>query len=104
MNRRTMLRAFIALPLLLGCGGPRDARAATETYRTEGTVRWIASDRTRVRIRHEDIPGFMRAMTMPFDVSPKLIVGLNEGARVKFTFEVRADDALVITSLQKVGP
>lgn len=62
---------------------------AAETYKTKGTVRSFGKDRKYVNIAHEDIPGYMMAMTMSFDPrSPTQLDGLNPGDKVKVTFTV----------------
>lgn len=101
MQRRRFLVFALALPLV--ATAPRLARAASQTYRTRGIVRYIAQDRRRVRIRHDDIPGFMKAMTMPFDATPALLAGVAEGDHVSFTFEARDDGSCVIVSLARVA-
>ena len=101
MNRRGFL--VLALALSASAVTTRAARAAAQRYGTRGVVRYVAKDRTRVRIRHEDIPGFMKAMTMPFDVDPKLIAGVAEGDHVSFTFEARDDGSNVILTLARVA-
>jgi protein SCO1/2 len=101
MPRRRFL--VLSLGLFISTAAPRAAFAATQTYRTRGTIRHIAKDRRRVRIRHDDIPGFMKAMTMPFDADPKLLAGVAEGDHVTFTFEAREDGSCVIVALAASG-
>lgn len=105
MKRRSFLALVFALPVSAASvlAAHREARAATERYRTRGTVRHIANDRTRVRIRHDDIPGFMKAMTMPFDAHPALLSNVSVGDRVAFTFDARDDGSCVIVSLVHVA-
>jgi Cu/Ag efflux protein CusF len=63
--------------------------AAPATYKTKGTVQSFGKDRKYVNIAHEDIPGYMMAMTMSFDPrSPSQLDGLNPGDKVKLTFTV----------------
>ena len=48
-----------------------------------GTI--ISVEEEHVLIDHEDLPGFMDAMTMTFSVSdPELLNGLEDGTRVRF--------------------
>ncbi len=101
MKRRRFLVFALAVPLVATT--PRLARAAAQTYRTRGIVRYIAKDRTRVRIRHDDIPGFMKAMTMPFDATPALLAGVAEGDHVSFTFEAHDDGSCVIVALARAA-
>ena len=49
----------------------------TRVYEVRGIVRGFAPDRSTVDIQHEEIPGFMPSMTMPFTVKEqKEITGL----------------------------
>lgn len=102
MRRRGFFALLLSLPFALA--PLRAAHAAPERYTTRGVVRHVAKDRTRVRIRHEEIPGFMKAMTMPFDAAPKVLVGVAEGDHVRFTFEARDDGSNVIVELTRVTP
>ena len=67
---------------LLACGsGP-------PTYTIDGVVVDVtAAD--EVVLDHEDVPGLMGPMTMPFHVRrPELLVGLTPGDKVRTTFEI----------------
>ncbi len=82
LNRRTGLVLACGLALAGGCGQPTaeptaappspNASAApnveTREYALKGEVRKINKDGRELVIRHEEIPGFMTAMTMPFTV------------------------------------
>lgn len=63
------MRIFTAVSLLLGllasaaCSGP-DRRE----YKLEGQVLSLTADHTTAMIKHEEIPGFMSAMTMQYQV------------------------------------
>jgi protein SCO1/2 len=86
----------LALGLLLlivaGCRQqpPPPAPVATTTdYRLAGIVRSVQRESGQVVIRHEDIPGFMKAMTMPFPVKDRtLLDDLRAGDDVKGTLRV----------------
>lgn len=54
-------------------GSPSRVDRAARSYRLVGTVRGVERGGGRVLIRHEAIPGYMPAMTMPFDVSGEAI-------------------------------
>jgi protein SCO1/2 len=95
-----------------GCGGmsgPESAaaparppalerrRTATVTdYPLRGVVRSVAPESGRVLIRHEAIPGFMGAMTMPFAPADRAILGtLHPGDEVAGTLRVEQEDGAV---------
>jgi protein SCO1/2 len=95
-------RLLLALPLaalLLAC-----RVSPSEVYEVNGTVRGVDAAKGLVQIEHEEIPGFMPAMTMSFDVaSADLLEGVTPGARVRFTLE-RSGTKLRITELEVVAP
>lgn len=95
-------RWSVALILLLGsagCGGSSSPRQ----YELRGQIIGLQPERREVLIKHEDIRGFMPAMTMPFKVrDPKLLDGRAPGDLVTATLEVTTDDAW-LTTLVKTG-
>jgi protein SCO1/2 len=100
-----------------GCGGQPDAadsgRAAApiaqatssnlQTFMVKGVVRELRpADRTVV-IQHEDIPGYMKAMTMPFEVrDTNELAGLAAGDQVEFRMLVTEKEGW-IDRLIRVG-
>ena len=80
--------------LLCGCTGPTEKPVATEVkaYRIVGVVRKVEADAAKVTIAHEDIPGFMPAMTMPFKVKIKeSLDDVREGDKVEATLTIYPD-------------
>src|SRR5262249_49646285 len=78
-----------------GCGRSPDPRAsgvaltATSTnqrvYQAKGVVIAVKPREKSVEIKHEEIPNFMPAMTMPFDVKDtNELAGLSPGDTVSF--------------------
>jgi len=97
--RRIALGCLAALVALAGCGLERE-----ETYRATGFVQSVDAANKQVTISHEEIPGFMPAMTMNFDVAkPELLDGVGPGARVEFELH-RSATVLRIDSLRVVAP
>jgi protein SCO1/2 len=86
---------FTSLLLLISCGSsPREERGP-KVYEGVGTLVRIESD--RVTLDHEDIPGFMEAMTMSFPLEDaSSLSGLEEGMRVKFRVEVDGSSYAVV--------
>ncbi len=71
-----MAATILAAGTLLACSSkpqapaaekPPAARAVTQ-YELRGVVVAVDSGKRELRIKHEDIPGYMRAMTMDFPV------------------------------------
>ncbi|MFM7593308.1 MAG: SCO family protein [Isosphaeraceae bacterium] len=85
-------------------GGAVDKpQAVVKTYKLKGIVRKIEKESGQVMIRHEEIPGYMKAMTMPFDLKGQEVLGeLFPGDEVEGELVVKADDielkGLVITN------
>jgi protein SCO1/2 len=89
----------LSLALLLGaCGG-----AADREYKLQGQILTVAPDHKEASIKHEDIPGFMSAMTMPYDVKdPKEYEPLKPGDLVNAKLVV-TDNAAYLEDVTKVG-
>lgn len=66
---------------------PPATKGGPQHYDAQGTIVRIEGE--YVLIDHEDVPGFMDAMTMTFPVSdPSVLEGLEQGARVSFRIVV----------------
>ncbi len=86
----------LALAAASGCQSP--AQAADKTHDGVGTIQNIGASPAYVIIAHEEIPGYMVAMTMQFMAkSPDQLAGLALGDRVAFTFT----DKFVLTAIRK---
>jgi protein SCO1/2 len=85
--------------------GSASEPAGTEAadYVLRGVVRSVKQDSGKVVIRHEAIPGFMSAMTMPFPLADRALLDtLREGDEVEGTLRVERRDGAV-TDYQLVG-
>ncbi len=95
---RHALVPLLALALL-ACG-----LRGTETYQVTGVVQSVDLESGQIRIAHDDIAGFMPAMTMNFDVvRSDLLVVAAAGDRVRFELERNAT-LLRITKIENLGP
>ena len=89
---KMLLTACIAVALL-SCGRPADSNEKGDHYDTRGVVRGFSPDRSTVEIQHEDIPGFMPSMTMPFLArDSKQIAELKTGDAISFRIAVTQKD------------
>ena len=80
MRSVTLALTLSAALLSSACGGRSE-----ETHAGVGIVREVDFEARRVVIDHEEIPGFLKAMTMGFDVSdPAMLEGLRRGQSVEF--------------------
>ena len=99
------MRIFTAFSLGLAllaaaCGGGSSDR---REYKLQGQVLSIQPDHKQAVIRHEDIPGFMSAMTMPYDVKdPKEYEPLKPGDLINAKLVV-LPTAAYLEEVKKVG-
>jgi len=90
--QKILLAACIALALI-GCGRSTNSDERADHYDTRGMVRGFSPDRSTIEIQHEDIPGFMPSMTMPFVArDPKQIADLKTGDAISFRMAVTKKD------------
>jgi protein SCO1/2 len=77
--------------------GSRSGHRVSKDYPLRGVVRSVAVESGSVVIRHEAIPGFMSAMTMPFQpADPAILPTLKPGDRVEGTLRVQMQDGAVM--------
>jgi protein SCO1/2 len=57
--------------LLASCDRGADSTNPERYYQVHGIIRGLSPDREIVEIQHEDVPGFMPSMTMPFGLRNK---------------------------------
>jgi protein SCO1 len=78
---------------LLGCGRSTNPDVGGQHYDTRGVVRGFSPDRSTIEIQHENIPGFMPSMTMPFIARDrKEIANLKTGDAISFRVTVTQKD------------
>lgn len=91
---------LLAVSVLAGCNRQS---ADTRQYTVQGQVLSVASDRQQATIKHEEIKGFMAAMTMPYKMKdPKVLDSIAPGDLVSATLLVVPNNAY-ITEVKKVG-
>src|SRR3954467_10785306 len=97
---RTCIAFSLALALVAAaCGGPADRRE----YTLQGQILSIAPDHKEANIKHEEIKGFMSAMTMPYKVrDQKEYADRTPGDLVNATLVVVSNDAY-LKDVKKVG-
>jgi protein SCO1 len=90
-------RASVWLFLLAACA------ASTREYPLKGQVLGIDQQRSEILVRHEEIPGWMEAMTMPFTVRDRrLIAHLAVGDLITARLVVSDTDAY-LRDITKIG-
>ena len=96
------MHALRTATLLLVAGFLLACAPAEERYRVEGTVTGVLRDGRELIVDHEQIPGFMEAMEMRFDVAEDEQVRartLATGARLRFDL-VTTGEAMWIENLE----
>ena len=74
----------------------------SSSYSTAGVVKSIDTSDKSILIKHEDIPGFMKAMTMLFELRDlDQVKGIAAGDNIKFTFTDEGNGRLVIQTIAK---
>jgi protein SCO1/2 len=98
MERRVLL-SFVLLvvaPLWIAC-------SSAKNYAAHGVVITLLPEDDQLVVAHDDIPGFMPAMTMNFYVAdPKLFKNLEPGAEIDFVLEVNGS-RYKITQIKVTG-
>src|SRR5215831_9622188 len=90
--QKILLCCCMALALL-GCGRSTNSEEGADHYDTRGVVRGFSPDRSTIEIQHENIPGFMPSMTMPFVTrDPTEIADLKTGDAISFRMAVTQKD------------
>ncbi len=84
------------------CSAPPKPVNARE-FPLTGEILSIKPDRSEVRVKHDEVKGFMDAMTMWFTIKdPRLLDGLAPGDLVKATLVITDEDSY-LTGLAKTG-
>jgi len=95
------LAVSVLLVLLSGCGRPPpDPGAASgesiTNYDVRGVVLSLTPEEKSVVVRHEEIPGYMIAMTMPLEVrDTNELAGLHPGDGIRFRMRVTETDGWI---------
>lgn len=86
---RTLVWSFVVAACAAACA-PDGVAPPDTTQHFDGTGTLVAIEDGKLLIDHEEIPGFMDAMTMTFPLEdPALLEGLEPGVRVAFRVAVR---------------
>lgn len=111
---RAILTVFVAALFVVACSGGEstsqeqsepaasESVAAQQNFEGKGVVEAIDLEAGQVTLTHENIEGFMNAMTMPFDVKNSAILEeLEDGMEVNFTVVVEADGTYYINRIER---
>ena len=95
---------FVAiLALMLGACSGEAPQVDRREFTLQGQILSVSADHTQAVVKHEDIPGFMAAMTMPYHArDPKDFESLKPGDLITATLVVLTSDAY-LEKVRKVG-
>jgi Cu/Ag efflux protein CusF len=77
------------------------ADAAPQTHPLRGVVTGVLPDKGALLVKHEEIPGVMRAMTMMFKVEPEVLARVKQGDAIKARMS-RRDDGWWLSEVEVV--
>lgn len=102
--RQTHLLLIPIVLFVAACSGPSSApQPKPRQYTLTGQILEVRSGGAELVIRHDDIPGFMPGMTMPFRVKdPSLAKGRVAGDLIRATLMVTDDESWLAT-VEKTG-
>src|SRR5881227_1138164 len=93
----------VALCLCLSLAGAACTTPDQRTFTLQGQVLSLEPARKQLTVKHEEIKGFMPAMTMPYEVrDEKLLTGLAAGDLINATLVVVSNGAY-LSRITKVG-
>jgi protein SCO1/2 len=96
--RARFLSCFAAILVVSAC-----ARSDERMFTLEGQVISLEPARKMLTVKHEEIKGFMPAMTMPYEVrDARLLDGLRAGDLINATLVVVSNGAY-LSAIKKVG-
>ncbi|MBI3851425.1 MAG: SCO family protein [Verrucomicrobia bacterium] len=78
-----------------------------QTFHVKGVIQELQPDGKTAVIKHEEIPGYMKAMTMPFEVKDaKELIGLKAGDVISFRMVVTKKEGWIeqLTKLSASSP
>jgi protein SCO1/2 len=93
---RALAIVAAAATLLLACSRPRQ-------YELRGQIVAIDAAAARVTVKHEDIPGFMPAMTMSFDVRDRRLLEARQPGELVTATLVVDDDRAYLSTITRTG-
>lgn len=92
-----------SLLLALASAACGSTPSSQHIYTVEGQVLAVSPDRQQATVKHEEIKGFMMAMTMPYKVKdPRLLNGIAPGDLISATLVIDPNEAY-FNAVKKVG-
>ena len=98
----SFLSVGVFSPAILPAQVFTERQADPKTYHATGTIKSFGPGRAYVNIAHEEIPGYMAAMTMSFwPQRVEQLDGLAVNDRVEFEFRETDDARRVLSGIRK---
>ncbi|HEY8994145.1 MAG TPA: copper-binding protein [Lacunisphaera sp.] len=101
------MKAFLSLCLLfaacLTTAWSATESAAPVTHPLKGVIMGILPEKSSLLVKHEEVPGVMRAMTMMFMVEPAVLEKVKRGDAITARMS-RRDDGWWLTDVEIVPP
>jgi Cu/Ag efflux protein CusF len=79
------------------------AAPAIKTHPLKGVVMALLPEKTALLVKHEEVPGVMRAMTMMFKVEPAVLTQVKRGDAIKALMS-RREDGWWLTEVAVAAP
>jgi protein SCO1/2 len=96
----SLVMILLISAVVSGCG--KGGGDKEKLYDIKGKVVAVDTEKKKVTLDHEEIPGLMNAMEMSFDVgSAKILEGIKPGDKVQGKLKVDSANNRVITQLLK---
>ncbi|HTL58764.1 MAG TPA: SCO family protein [Candidatus Limnocylindrales bacterium] len=94
--RRVLGWLALSISALTGILSPLSCHAGTTNFVVRGVLKEVRQEEHQVVISHEDIPHFMKAMTMPFSVKDDaMLTNAAIGDKIAFQLHVTQSDSWV---------
>jgi protein SCO1/2 len=97
------MRTIIALTLAAGLAAACGRTDNTRTYQLTGQMLVVKPDTNEVLVKHDDIPGFMPAMTMPYTVKDAALIRERVAGDLITATLVVAPDGAFLSAITKTG-
>jgi Cu/Ag efflux protein CusF len=81
---------------------PAEKSAEVKRHPLRGVITAIIADRSALMVKHEEIPGVMKAMTMMFKVDPATLKSVKEGDTITALMS-RQNNAWVLEDVKRVA-
>jgi Cu/Ag efflux protein CusF len=98
---KTFLSLFLVLTACLTTAWCAADSDTPTTHPLKGVVMGILPEKTALLVKHEEVPGVMRAMTMMFKVEPAVLEKVKRGDAITARMS-RRDDGWWLTEVEVV--